>query len=234
MCIVAALVIAVIPSKAESTAVSDAYVSTLSFCQSKEQFARHAAGSSTKPRPISLANVPQTDEEKALLIYGDAKYADYTLRKAAELAQDKSIMISVEVPIWTLSNGTKVPSTVSMVIRPELEELVKAVFDEIFAGPEKFPIVYAACFRPVDSIKTSEHLVGQAIDINPRWNPELVKRNGVLVSSDPAGWPKWDLTSPYGISPDGDVVTAFKRYGFKWGGDWIKKKDYMHFSYFGG
>ena len=39
---------------------------------------------------------------------------------------------------------------------------------------------------------------------------------------------------PYSIPAGGDVVRAFAKYGFAWGGDaWTSKRDYMHFSYFG-
>ena len=39
---------------------------------------------------------------------------------------------------------------------------------------------------------------------------------------------------PYSIPADGDVVRAFAKYGFAWGGNaWQSSQDYMHFSYFG-
>ena len=36
----------------------------------------------------------------------------------------------------------------------------------------------------------------------------------------------------YSITPDSKVVEIFQKYGFGWGGNWVNKKDYMHFSYF--
>ena len=39
--------------------------------------------------------------------------------------------------------------------------------------------------------------------------------------------------NPYSIPVDGEVATILKKYGF-YQGDWGYRKDYMHFSYFGG
>jgi hypothetical protein len=40
--------------------------------------------------------------------------------------------------------------------------------------------------------------------------------------------------SKYSIPKNGDVVKAFEKYGWYWGGNgWNDKKDYMHFSYLG-
>ncbi len=71
--------------------------------------------------------------------------------------------------------------------------------------------------------KLSYHAYGQAIDINPVLNP----------------FRKWGATFPpngtYNPEEPGTlyeghkVVSAFRRYGWKWGGDW-RRKDYQHFQ----
>ena len=67
---------------------------------------------------------------------------------------------------------------------------------------------------------------GLAIDINPNENCEI--RGGVITTG--SYWKPGE--DPYSIPADGDVVNAFKKYGFGWGGNWRSVKDYMHFSYF--
>jgi len=63
-----------------------------------------------------------------------------------------------------------------------------------------------------------------AIDINPLYNPMIVKdeiypQNGVY-SKENIGT----------ITPDSPVVKIFKKYGWKWGGDYKSLKDYQHFE----
>lgn len=60
----------------------------------------------------------------------------------------------------------------------------------------------------------SYHAMGAAIDINSRTNPE--RADGTLITD----MPPW-------------YVDAWKRAGFCWGGDWIARKDPMHYSWMG-
>ncbi|MBT7903500.1 hypothetical protein HN587_06575 [Candidatus Woesearchaeota archaeon] len=66
---------------------------------------------------------------------------------------------------------------------------------------------------PNCDIGLSAHSFGTAIDINPKGNP----------------YSKTKLV--YDIPPC--VIGAFKRYGFRWGGDWKTAKDAMHFEFMG-
>jgi hypothetical protein len=80
----------------------------------------------------------------------------------------------------------------------------------------------------MSSGRLSEHNYGTAIDINSNENYCLYT-NGTTVGSF---WKPYE--NQYSITPYGDVITAFERRGFTWGGDaWNNPKDYMHFSYFG-
>jgi hypothetical protein len=77
----------------------------------------------------------------------------------------------------------------------------------------------------------SDHAYGAAVDINPVENP-YVTADGVL----PSGGRSFvdvdrsaDADAPPGVIVAGDVVVrAFKRIGWKWGGDW-NDPDYQHF-----
>ena len=78
----------------------------------------------------------------------------------------------------------------------------------------------------------SAHAKGRAIDLNPLINPYVDKTGtshkkslGFVTrqqraKSDAAGM----------IKVDGIVVNTFKKYGWKWGGEWNSIKDYQHFS----
>jgi hypothetical protein len=58
----------------------------------------------------------------------------------------------------------------------------------------------------------------------------MIKSDGTVVCGS-----FWEPGScPYSIAEDGDVVSAFAKYGFSWGGNaWRSSHDYMHFSYLG-
>lgn len=74
----------------------------------------------------------------------------------------------------------------------------------------------------------SEHAYGRAIDVNPVENPYLFGRR-VLP---PGGSDYLDRGNerPGMARPDGILVIAFARAGWKWGGDRRSNPDYQHFS----
>jgi hypothetical protein len=98
---------------------------------------------------------------------------------------------------------------------------------EAFNGPEKFPIksCYGYSYRG-----TSQHSSGLAIDINPDEN-YFIGRDGTIKAGKL--WKPGE--NPYSILPDGDVVRAFKKYGWHWSPEmnWSNGADYMHFSLLG-
>ena len=76
------------------------------------------------------------------------------------------------------------------------------------------------------SYRAGEHMYGLAIDVNANEN-YMIDGKKVLAGSY---WkPKKD---PYSIPNNSQFVKIMKRYGF-YRGAWGKRKDYMHFSYFG-
>ena len=80
--------------------------------------------------------------------------------------------------------------------------------------------------------RPSSHSRGMAVDINPRYNPYVVTRNGRTRIEPQAGRPYVDRTAdfPYKIERDDRCCREFLRHGFVWGGDWRSCKDYQHFE----
>lgn len=90
--------------------------------------------------------------------------------------------------------------------------------------------------RPVtgNKKKWSNHAYGKAIDINPIENPYIFRNR---KSSHKASKPflKRKRTSNSAsqkamLLPSDKVTKIFKKYGWKWGGNWYPIKDYQHFS----
>lgn len=140
-------------------------------------------------------------------------------------------MKTVTIKVWQLKDGEKIPSELTVTVLAQIADKVEAVFDEIFNGSEQFPIYSVGAYawrEPMNSGRYSEHNFGTAIDINPNENYCLYS-NGSIV-----GECYKPYENPYSITPYGDVVKAFEKYGFTWGADsWRSPKDYMHFSYLG-
>lgn len=136
------------------------------------------------------------------------------------------LMTEVTVPVWRISGGNKVSSTATFSVHNAIADKVRLVFEEIYNGDEKFPI------RDVGGYAwrggKSEHNGGTAIDINYNEN-YCIYNNGTTIGNY---WKPYE--DQYSITPYGDVVNAFERRGFTWGGDaWRNPRDYMHFSYLG-
>lgn len=87
------------------------------------------------------------------------------------------------------------------------------------------------------SKKLSMHGRGLAIDINPRINPCI--RNGRVEPANGKTYKKRNSKKckgkyrKYMIQRNDKVYKIFKKYGFRWGGDWNSLKDYQHFEYTG-
>ena len=74
----------------------------------------------------------------------------------------------------------------------------------------------------VKTQKLSNHSLGRAIDINPKQNP--------YIRSDYQSGGSYDPKELGTILENGEIVRFFKTCGWDWGGDWIDRKDYMHFE----
>ncbi|MBR6825628.1 MAG: M15 family metallopeptidase, partial [Oscillospiraceae bacterium] len=176
--------------------------------------------------PANLGNGNMTRDEKMLFLFGetvkDPRYY-YNGNQAATEAD----MVDVWVKAWDLKkNGEKYTRDWKLKVHKNLADTVKAIFEEIYNGPEKFPIHDMYCYAWVGK---SEHTIGTAIDINYNEN-YYCEADGTPITGD--YWKPGE--DPYSIPPNGDVAKAFAKYGYIWGINWTSgKKDYMHFSFFG-
>lgn len=174
--------------------------------------------------PEELMRMLGNNPIKYAAIFGDVEAERYqTAQEALEH------MVGVTVDVWTLnSNGSKTPSKRTVTVHKAVAETIRLIFQEIYEGPEQFPIknLGGYAWRPSS---TSEHRWGLAVDINSNEN-YMIRKDGTVVAG--SFWLPGE--NPYSIKPDGDVVRAFKKYGFTWGGDaWPMSNDYMHFSFLG-
>ena len=81
--------------------------------------------------------------------------------------------------------------------------------------------------------KVSKHGMGMAIDINPLYNPYTkTLRGGKAIVEPSAGKPYLDRNRKfkYKITRGDLCYRLFRKYGFRWGGDWKTMKDYQHFE----
>lgn len=167
-------------------------------------------------------------EERLMRVFGKTEIG-YDSQQQAE-----SAMTEITVPVWRLQeDGSKKAGKMTLTVNKNLSLVYQAIFEEIFNGEEQFPIKDGGSYA-WRSNKRSEHRWGSAIDLN--WNENMEcnideQGNVTQITSGSHWLPNED---PYSIPSDGDVVKAFAKYGFAWGGNaWKSKRDYMHFSYFG-
>jgi hypothetical protein len=165
--------------------------------------------------------------------YNDAKFQLIFQENGSKLyqsdAQARLFLQSVEVNVWLVDGkGNKYPGKRNLLVNKAIVPMVISIFEMIYQGEEKFPIKDVSCYAWRSST-TSEHRFGIAIDINPVEN-YMIRSNGTIAAGV-----LWDpQKNSYSIPENGDVVNAFKKYGFSWGGNaWSSSKDYMHFSYLG-
>lgn len=89
-------------------------------------------------------------------------------------------------------------------------------------------------YRTISGTNTvSKHGYGLAIDINPKYNPYIVKRaNGEVMISPENGVDYADRSKDFSYKLDENdlCVKLFLEHGFTWGGDWNSVKDYQHFE----
>lgn len=82
-------------------------------------------------------------------------------------------MVWVEIPVWRLKNGQKTAGTDKVQVLSSIADEVKAIFTEIYNGPEQFPIQSIGAYSWRGNGLGSCHSAGMAIDINPDQNPQV-------------------------------------------------------------
>ena len=90
------------------------------------------------------------------------------------------------------------------------------------------------CRKAEGSTKYSKHSYGKAIDINPLENPYVYK-DGTTSHKDSVKYlireeNNDSIENKAVLTSSSQAVQIFKKYGWKWGGDWKNIKDYQHFN----
>ena len=89
--------------------------------------------------------------------------------------------------------------------------------------------------RPVtgNKKKWSKHAYGKAIDINPIENPYVSKKGYISHKASLKYKKRVHKVNTYAdralLLKNDKATKVFKKYGWKWGGDWRTIKDYQHF-----
>ncbi|MDO4563180.1 MAG: M15 family metallopeptidase [Clostridia bacterium] len=180
---------------------------------------------------------PEVSNEIILPRADDGTYATnnraeiFTEGEITSREEAEAQMVEIVIDVWNIdANGEKYPAKRYITVHKNMAARFQAVFDEIFNGPEKFPIKNVGGFswRTGRLTRLSEHNTGTAVDINWEENYCIYSDGSIVGKYYKPG------EDPYSIVRGGDVWNAFVKYGFTWGGDaWRKTRDYMHFSYFG-
>ncbi|MBU0923851.1 M15 family metallopeptidase [bacterium] len=90
------------------------------------------------------------------------------------------------------------------------------------------------CRKAEGSNKYSKHSYGKALDINPIENPYVYK-NGTTSHKGSIKYLTREKNNKSNenkavLTSSSKAVLIFKKYGWKWGGDWKNTKDYQHFQ----
>jgi hypothetical protein len=151
----------------------------------------------------------------------------------------------LHIPHWNLK-GEVVWG--DLIVRDEVAEDIQGIFSQLYSS--EFPIelmqlVYHFdgdddksmnsnntssfnCRRVGGTSRWSEHAYGEAIDINPAFNPWV--RGSRVEPQVAASYVDRTIMKPGMVGADDVVVTAFQKIGWSWGGNWSSSKDYQHFS----
>lgn len=81
--------------------------------------------------------------------------------------------------------------------------------------------------------RVSNHAYGAAIDINPLFNPYVRRTKKKTIVLPPEGSVYRDRSNVRAgmLTPSDPCVKIFKKYGFRWGGEWRgSTRDYQHFE----
>lgn len=183
----------------------------------------------TPDSPVATAD--ESYMEKCARIFGtvvDDPRAYYDC-EASNYEKATDHLVTISVRVWDFADSsqtTKTTKTIQLQVHENIAETVKAIFEEIYNGPEQFPINSAGGYYTSTG---SEHNPGLALDLNVNSNYYCTPDGTAVVGSH------WDPENdPYSIPEGGDVDKAFANHGFRRGIYWNSGyRDYMHYSFFG-
>ena len=168
---------------------------------------------------VDTNSIKHMNEEKSGSGYAERqRRIDYLGGMKSTESEQRKMMTTIQVPVWDGEKETTMPLTVNK----KLVDNYMAAFREVC--DLKFPVKTdtsqnAFCayawnhYRPGG--ERSDHAYGGTFDINTKDN--FGSGNG----------------SKYSLRSRPDVVAAFEKQGFFWGGNWDSSKDDMHFSFTG-
>lgn len=156
-----------------------------------------------------------------------------------------SDLLLLTMSFWGFDNR---PHLGEMIVHRDVAQDVLWVFEQLFTARfpiEEMRIITKAdmealptgdgnvttgfvCRSTVSFGQWSEHAFGLAVDINPFQNPYL--RDSRIIPELATSYTNRDWQRPGMIQPGDRVVQAFETIGWRWGGDWVGVKDWMHFS----
>lgn len=140
--------------------------------------------------------------------------------------------------------------TGELVVHKKIADAIMVIFKDLYDA--KFPIEkirlideYGAddelsmrdnnssafCFRWITNRPgvVSNHSLGIAVDINTFLNPYV--KGDIVAPSTAKDYVDRTLNVPGMIKPGDEVIEAFEKWGFEWGGNWVTLKDYQHFEH---
>lgn len=136
-------------------------------------------------------------------------------------------IISIDVPRID-ENGNETVKTLQ--VHKKVAGDIYRIFEEIKAGGFKIRGYDTGAYNWRGGSKIgssglhSMHCLGIAVDVN--WDSNAYYVGGQLRTGK-----HWKPgVDEFSMPADGVAVMSFKKYGWKWGGDWSTAKDYMHFS----
>ena len=159
---------------------------------------------------LRLVQIPYVDfsgERKSGPLMVDAILADEVLKIFTEIAVDGRYRI-------------------------ERVQLIDAFGGDDFKSIEANNTSAFNCRLTTGAKTMSAHAKGRAIDLNPLINP-YVDKTGTSHKKSKGFVTKLQRAKSKAtgiIKADSVVVKSFKKYGWKWGGEWNSIKDYQHFS----
>jgi hypothetical protein len=84
------------------------------------------------------------------------------------------------------------------------------------------------CRYIAGTTKFSNHSYGRAIDLNPLFNPCI--QNAEVSPSNALPYADRRQQREGMLHKNDFVIKLFRKYGWKWGGEWRSLKDYQHFE----
>lgn len=138
-------------------------------------------------------------------------------------------MINLQVPILNREGN---PSVATVKVHKALAGTVLKIYQEMVdIGFRAYDNTCGGTWREIagGNGAISNHSFGLAFDINVKENPQIGSSGYDTGSAN-----DYDATGTNHLSITQEVANIWIKYGFRWGGNYKNKKDYMHLEYIHG